>query len=204
MVDTRIAVIERMEERMDEKNWNCEWRELSVWQRKLDVEKFKEMRNEKCGNQIVKFICWNVMHEARRVRPMNRQWLGRKGHQSLPCREKGTGQGAGLKKQEGDSANIWQRHNRCVYNSVTQPKVAGMDDTQQWLVVLDYVTALNHVRAALDSNESMGGLCATESINLAGLRPAWLASLIKGAIALSTVERGVREMSFVNVGPRGA
>lgn len=33
---------------------------------------------------------------------MNSQWLGRKGHRSLPCREKGTGPWAhGLKKQEG-------------------------------------------------------------------------------------------------------
>ena len=44
----------------------------------------------------------------------------------------------GLQKQavrlgKRDAANIWQRHNGCVYSGI-QPKVAGMDGTQQWLV----------------------------------------------------------------------
>lgn len=56
MVDTRIAIIESLEEKMDGKKMALRMKVDCLFDReKLDIEKFEGMRN--WGKEIVKFIC---------------------------------------------------------------------------------------------------------------------------------------------------
>lgn len=117
---------------------------------------------------------------------MNRQWLGRKGHRSLPCQEKGTGQGMVSKSKKGFRQHL---------TASQQMRILPVP-SQKWLVWTmlnsdSYVTTLNHVRAALDSNELMGRfVCNRSEVNKpCRLAARLIGSLIRGAavIALSTL-----------------
>lgn len=78
---------------------------------------------------------------------MDRQWLGRKGHRSLPCREKGTSHG--WSKLLG-----WGKGMLPTSDSVTTVRVLRYPAESGWYgrysTMTRRVTALSHIRAALD------------------------------------------------------